>query len=190
MIKYKDYVDKDNIEIENGEISGYNYRYSIEIPILNSNYRKDNRLLICSMNPSKATKIQSDNTLNKLCKYAYENNYKTLTVVGILPFYETNSKDLNKFNSNEFENIIDENFNRINEKMNYVDNIIIATGNPTNKGMEKLIFRLKKLLESKNNLFCFKTNTGELLTKRGFTVHPLYLKELVACNLPEEYFYK
>ncbi|HHX70154.1 MAG: DUF1643 domain-containing protein [Miniphocaeibacter sp.] len=188
MVKYKEYIDKDKIEIENGEINGYSYRYSIKIPILRDSYRKDKDLLICSMNPSKATRTQSDNTLNRLCKYAYENKYKTLTVVGLLPFYETNSKDLNKFNNNEFENIINENFNKIKEKMNYVDNIIIATGNPTNKGMEKLIFQLKKLLESKNNLFCFKTNTGELLTKKGFTVHPLYLKELVACKLPEEYF--
>lgn len=190
MVKYKDYVNKEKIDISIREINDFKYRYSISLPIINNEYRTGDKLLVCSMNPSKSNKDFSDSTLNKLCKFAYENNYRNLTVVAILPFYETNSKDLNKFSKEEFENILQENLNEIKKEFQIADNIIIATGNPTNKKMENINIELKNIIKNtnKDNFFCFKGNSGNLLTKTGNTFHPLYLKRLDIFKLPKEYF--
>lgn len=190
MVKYKDYVNKEKIDISIREINDFKYRYSISLPIINNEYRTGDKLLVCSMNPSKSNKDFSDSTLNKLCKFAYENNYRSLTVVAVLPFYETNSKDLNKFSNEEFKNILQENLNEIKKEFQIADNIIIATGNPTNKKMENIILDLKAIIKNtnKDNFFCFQGNDGNPLTKTGNTFHPLYLKGLNIFKLPKEYF--
>ena len=46
MVKYKDYVNKEKIDVSIKEVNGFKYRYSISIPLINKKYRADRKSVV------------------------------------------------------------------------------------------------------------------------------------------------
>lgn len=121
--QYKDYVDKGKIRID---ATDEKYRYSLSIPFKPNG--KSKSALIILKNPSKATKEISDHTINNVLKYCNQ-NYSEVCIMNLFPCYSTNPLNVNKFiKSDEYQQIMDENLKKLDDKLNEFDDVIIAWG--------------------------------------------------------------
>jgi len=69
-LNYPKVVDTNKITIDEKQINGNRFRYSLTIPLKN---KGSQTLLVVMMNPSKATKEQSDSTINRVIRYVTKN---------------------------------------------------------------------------------------------------------------------
>ncbi|MBS4022532.1 MAG: DUF1643 domain-containing protein [Dethiobacter sp.] len=85
---YKSFVDKNNIKIINADCR----RYLLEIP-LNSNKRYKNVLVILK-NPSKATKVHSDLTINRVLTFCNNEGYSKVYIMNLFSYYSTKPEEI------------------------------------------------------------------------------------------------
>ena len=153
------YSSKEIIKID--EEQG-KYRFKISYTIKKEN--ESRKLVVIMMNPSKANRQQSDNTINRLLNYANSKQYTELIVLNTLPVYLTDSGEL--VNEMISQAGFDKNLEIIKDAVVDSDEIVFATGNPViRKGAESLAEIYKILEREKSKRFC-----GEL-TKMGYTKH-------------------
>lgn len=90
IIKYPDYVKR--IQITGKD----NYRNLLRIKFEDENGERENEFMAVCMNPSKANLEHSDDTVNRLIKYAhaYEKKYASIAILNTYSIYETDSKKL------------------------------------------------------------------------------------------------
>lgn len=97
------------------------YRRLILFKFINKDRQRKGRIVVVCMNPSKANKECSDQTVNQLIRYAYRHNYESLTVLNIYSLYETNSQKLPKDKDFESNSDLREEYSR---NIDFVTSII------------------------------------------------------------------
>lgn len=110
-------------------IGDVNKRYSLEVSI--NTFNSKSTATVIMMNPSKATKICSDDTVNKVLEFfkTYKNiPIKKVTILNLFPYYETDSKKLAKYVDNNDSNDLQENINRFENYIDESDLIVLAWG--------------------------------------------------------------
>ncbi len=113
VISYPDFVDTDNIKCtDDGEKK---YRYSLEIPFTNTSGKKT--LCVILKNPSKATKIECDQTISKVCHVAYNHGYVKVVILNLFPYYSTDVAGLKIFFQNQdYDKKMERNQNEIKKQ--------------------------------------------------------------------------
>lgn len=193
---YPEYVDVNSIQSNDLMRTHYRIRKSLHIPLLND-YSND--LTYIMMNPSKADKNVSDDTVNRCLKIAYHFPCKyqigAVTIVNMQPIYEPKSSKLEKIISNishdEYINELIDNIKTIKKTVKKSDYIFLATGESP-KGIDKKLYRglLDMVVEyiEKNKGCIFlgkKINNKSFLTNSGYPrhIHPLRQGYLEIANL-------
>lgn len=180
MTKYPDFIlklidesSRENIILidECCDTNNNRHRYSITFK-LTADQTLDSKktLIVIMMNPSAADKEKSDNSVNRLLKYAKCNDYTELIVLNSLSIYLTNSSKLTNdmIKKENFEKNIEIIDNTISELTNKNYEIIIATGNPVISKGKKSICKIYEVLNTKC-VVCKRFSTD--LTKMGYTKH-------------------
>jgi len=126
-LNYPKVVDTNKITIDEKQINGNRFRYSLTIPLKN---KGSQTLLVVMMNPSKATKEQSDSTINRVIRYVTKNRlgYSQISVVNLYPIYETFSRCLQNYEDEEKENL-----DTIKILLQKSDDILLGWGRPSKK---------------------------------------------------------
>ncbi|WP_257146092.1 DUF1643 domain-containing protein [Bacillus thuringiensis] len=104
-------------------------RYSLEISINTSNAKSTATVIM--MNPSKATKICSDDTVNKVLRFfkKYKNiPIKKVTILNLFPYYETYSAELAKYVDKNESNDLQDNIDSFENYIDESDLIVLAWG--------------------------------------------------------------
>lgn len=156
VYKYKDYVDINNILI-NQETG---YRYSMFIPFKNP--IGDGNVLVIMRNPSEADKTKSDKTINNVLRFCYS-KYSGVYIANLYPYYETDSTKVKDFIESE---LYDENMERNSEALKTLykktNDVIIAwgannAGSKYNHNYEGVIESLLDELEKANkNIYAMR----------------------------------
>lgn len=156
VYKYKDYVDIDNIVI-NQETG---YRYSLFIPFkkpVNKKY-----ILIIMRNPSKANKSTSDKTINNVLGFCH-NKYGGVYMANLYPYYETKSRKLKDFVDLEsYKEKMEKNSQALEGLLKNINDIIVAwgtnnAGNKYRKNYENTVKLLSdKLNEANKNVYAMR----------------------------------
>jgi len=135
-LNYPEVVDTNKITIDEKQVNGNRFRYSLTIPLKN---KGSQTLLVVMMNPSKATKEQSDSTINSVIRYVIENklDYSLISVVNLYPIYETSSQCLQNYEDEEKENL-----DTIKILLQKSDDILLGWGKPKDKN-EKELYEMK-----------------------------------------------
>lgn len=124
------------------------------------------------MNPSKATAVRGDKTIDALIDYAQEYNYDALYVVNIIPYICSNSNKLNDLSDEEIENMV-----REYQQKKFVEflltsskKVVLGWGQKSQKYFKILI----EDSEIKNNFEKFSGNcfTFVLNKSEKFPCHP------------------
>jgi hypothetical protein len=158
-------------------------RYSLEISINTSNAKS--KATVIMMNPSKATKICSDDTVNKVLMFfkKYKNiPVKKATILNLFPYYVTDSAELANYVDNNDFNDLQENIYRFENHIDESDLIVLAWGDvPSgfsakthNKYVKKTMDIIKKS-EKNNNIHVFKDNRfaqDQIITQKHRPRHP------------------
>jgi len=106
------------------------YRFTISIPFKNPS--GNNTALVIMKNPSKANKSVSDRTINSLINKCYSENYSSIIVMNIFPYYSTPASGVKKFIKNPaYNKIMQRNLVKLSKKLNCCTDIIIAWGTET-----------------------------------------------------------
>lgn len=122
VYKYKDYVDIDNIEI-NQETG---YRYSLFIPLKKTVNKK--HVLVIMRNPSEANKSISDKTINNVLSFCH-NKYGGVYMANLYPYYETKSRKLKDFIDLEsYKEKMEKNSQALEGLLKNIDDVIVAWG--------------------------------------------------------------
>lgn len=187
-IDYKDdYVDTNRIDVENKEIQCnelLGVRSLLTIP-LKGRENKSETIQLIMMNPSKAGKDNSDNTMNSVIEHIYGcpkfNQAKEITVSNLFPFSEPESSNLRQiFDSNSqnslFQEELAKNRDKVDELVKSADSIILAYGDNPAK-FRKIIHQnevnqlLHKLIDEEN-IYAFSYQGKDELSKQGNPYHP------------------
>ncbi len=187
-IDYKEeYVDKSRIYVEFKEIQCnelLGVRSLLTIP-LKGRENKSETIQLIMMNPSKAGKDNSDNTMNSVIKYIYEcpkfNQAKEITVSNLFPFSEPESSNLRQiFDSNSqdslFQDELAKNRDKGDELVKSADKIILAYGDNPSKFKKSIhqseVNHLLHKLIDKENIYAFSYHGKDGLSKQGNPFHP------------------
>lgn len=148
---------------------------------ITTNGNNEKSVLCIMMNPSKADKYQSDNSVNKVIK-CFCDSYGFINIVNLFPFYETKSSKLseliNKLKKEpEFNEIIKFNLCTIKTKINSVNEIVLAWGDPANDEITQMHYGISmeilSYIAGKENIYVFGTTKFDtILTKKGNPRHP------------------
>lgn len=175
--------------------------------------KNEKKIMVIMMNPSKADKNKSDNTINKVLKFVHSDTNSLFSkipgvgeviIVNLFPFYKTQSGQLQHIiNSAQsilgqmaYEDLISENNKIIGYLAEQVDYVVLAWGNVPNnmhRDIHKAQIRnISNLLHDNhvtNKIFVLKTNKKPILTKEGFPRHPSRVKiqNLVFCRMNSLY---
>lgn len=157
------------------------FRYYLEIPINIKNSKKKDIIIAIGMNPSQADEKISDQTVNKLIKYASSKGYSTLIMLNSLPYYESSSERLpnvietERNNFVEFSKILKRNIEVIRsiieevQKSNLSFDVFLGTGNPVIKEGADSIHEIEKILEG---MTVISIKNDKSFTNLGYTFHP------------------
>lgn len=155
------------------------HRTSLFIPLLNYDNKKLNVLTIL-MNPSDATDKISDPTVNNVIKYFYKQNYKSITVCNIFPFYQPQSQNLYKcfIAYNLRYSILKSNMIKVKQEILNADEIVIGYGDcpsdfPATVYYDQISKVLNYILNSNKILYVFSyTKKNKNFTKYNNPYHP------------------
>lgn len=130
IIKYPDYVKR--IQITGKD----NYRNLLRIKFED----EENEFMAVCMNPSKANLEHSDDTVNMLINYAYEQKYASIAILNTYSIYETDSKNLPSDKDLKSDPDKTEEFKRniefvVDEISNLKGTLLLAFGKATRKYM-------------------------------------------------------
>lgn len=143
---YKSYVDTKNIKIT--EDTKNNLRNLLEVPIKNASNKS---VLVILKNPSKATKNESDYTVNKVIEYCKRKDYNKIYIMNLFPYYSTKPKGVKKFiNSNNYTQFMAKNLSVLKNTITNVDDVIEAWGTDTigcKKTYDNVIDKVNKILQ-------------------------------------------
>lgn len=150
-IKYADYIDTKSIEANEEVGENYNYRYSLSIGYKHKT--NSEKILIIMRNPSDASVIQADHTVNNVLHYCKDNSGRVY-IANLYPHRDSNPESINKFvKCKEYKGKMEINIQIINSIINEVDDVIVAWGSndklnlQVKKDEEKII---KEVLEQIN----------------------------------------
>lgn len=158
IYSYKDYVS--NIEILGDDICRYLLSFNLKDCECKSS-------LVIMQNPSKATKIVSDQTINKVLDVLHNFKYQDVYITNLIPYCGTNSQNISTLVKEKIE-VYQKNDKIIEEKVKLVDKIFVAWGG--RNGFEEDFYNsrlsaVKKLLIGKT-VYCYKVNDN------GTPIHP------------------
>ena len=137
IIKYPDWVKR--IQITGKD----NYRNLLRIKFEDENGELENEFMAVCMNPSKANLEHSDDTVNRLINYAYEQKkYASIAILNTYSIYETDSKNLPSDKDLKSDPDKTEEFKRniefvVDEISNLKGTLLLAFGKATQKYMHK-----------------------------------------------------
>lgn len=139
-------VDKSNIKIDEDIIETVEVRYSLTIPFRNR--KMGISVGIIMMNPSKANKYISDQTINKLVDFFYDYRgygVKEITICNVLPVFASNTPLMKEKISLLFEKEVLTTIQAINQekilnKMKEKDLIVFGWGKPQVKTIHNLYY--------------------------------------------------
>lgn len=159
VYKYKEFVNKDGINIDDD--SNKNIRYLLTIPIDNT---EDKSVLVILKNPSMATKEESDYTINKVLKFCHQNQYKIVRIMNLFPYYSTDPKGVKKFIENKsiYNDCIEKNLKILKENISISDDIIVAWGTDTincKKEYNRIIELVENEIKDKNIYYVGRIST-------------------------------
>lgn len=124
------------------------------------------------MNPSKATSVKGDNTINALIDYAKKYNYDALYVVNIIPLIKSKSDELDDLLDEELESMVREYKQKKFIKLLLTNSkrILLGWGEKGRKYFSVLIQDSK----IKNDFIFFseKCHTFDLNVNSDFPCHP------------------
>ncbi|MGG3480006.1 DUF1643 domain-containing protein [Peribacillus frigoritolerans] len=176
----------------------YRIRESIKIT-LNNNY--SSRITFIMMNPAFANDNQSDDTVNGIINFIFNNSIQIvntneniddvgfLNVVNLFSIYNRDSRELwddllkirsnNQLREEEFKTLLDNNINTINKIINnHSDYIVLAWGLPNDIYISlalyyRQIFEIQKIVKHSGlPIFVPQTNKRPYLSKRETPFHP------------------
>ncbi|EOO70346.1 hypothetical protein IIC_04788 [Bacillus cereus VD021] len=166
-------------------IGDVNKRYSLEVAIDSNTSIDKSMATVIMMNPSKATKICSDDTVNKVLRFfkKYKNiPIKKVTILNLFPYYETDSAELAKYVDNNDSNDLQENINRFENYINECDLIVLAWGDvpsgfsaKTHNEYVKKTMDIITAAQKKNVVYVFKDNRfakNQIITQKQRPRHP------------------
>ena len=133
-VKYKDYIDVNQINTNEEIGKDFNYRYSLIIGYRHPLNTKN--VLVIMRNPNVANSIESDRTVNNVLHYC-KDMYKKVYLANLYPCRSAETKEINQFvKSLEFRNKMQLNVKEIKKLLSQVDDVIVAWGS-NNKLNEK-----------------------------------------------------
>ncbi|PKF90070.1 hypothetical protein CW306_00595 [Bacillus sp. BA3] len=176
----------------------YRIRESIKIT-LNNNY--SSRITFIMMNPAFANDNQSDDTVNGIINFIFNNSIQIvntnenivdvgfLNVVNLFSIYNRDSRELwddllnirsnNQLGEEEFKTLLDNNINTINNVINnHSDYIVLAWGLPNDIYISlalyyRQIFEIQKIVKHSGlPIFVPQTNNRPYLSKQETPFHP------------------
>lgn len=176
----------------------YRVRESLKIT-LNNNY--SSRITFIMMNPAFANENHSDDTVNGLINFIYNNTIQivntdenikdvgSLNVVNLFPLYNPDSRELwndilyirstNQLGEEAFKNLLDNNIKSINDVINNdTDYIVLAWGLPNDIYISlalyyRQIFEIQKIAKHSGlPIFVPQTNNRPYLSKQETPFHP------------------
>jgi len=160
-----------------------NKRYSLRISRRNTNVKGSATVIM--MNPSKATEICSDQTVNRVLKFFRTYKDKKISeiiILNLFPHYLTNSKELATHIKNNKSSDLADNLNGFNKYIEGSDLVVLAWGDVPEGFSAKLhnqyvnkVIDIINTANKQDNLYVFKTNRfGEenIITKKGRPRHP------------------
>lgn len=126
---------------------------------------KKQGLVLCAfmMNPSSASHLKSDQTVDQLVEFAKTNNYSALIVVNAISFIEPQSK---KLKNSTIHAVDSTNWSFIEEAFNKSDCIIFATGHKGQQALYKFIDSkdqkvINILKKYRKKFYCFDLTLSE-----------------------------
>jgi hypothetical protein len=157
VYEYKDYVDIDNIQID--EETGY--RYSLFVPFKKPK-KGSGSVLVIMRNPSEADKTKSDKTINNVLSFCH-GRYSGVYIANLYPYYETDSTKLKDFiNSGVYDLKMKRNADALETLYKKTNDVIIAwgtnnTGAKYNNSYENIIkVLLDKFQEANKNIYAMR----------------------------------
>ncbi|WP_257147078.1 DUF1643 domain-containing protein [Bacillus cereus] len=164
-------------------IGDVNKRYSLEVSINTPNAKSTATVIM--MNPSKATKICSDDTVNKVLRFfkKYKNILiKKVSILNLFPYYETDSAELAKYVENNDFNNLQDNIKRFQNYIDESDLIVLAWGDVPSGFSAKIHNKyVKKTMDiitaakKKNVVYVFKDDRfakDKIITHKKRPRHP------------------
>lgn len=162
-----------------------NKRYSLEVAIKSNNSNDKSMATVIMMNPSKATEICSDDTVNKVLKFfkIYKSiPVKKVIILNLFPYYETDSKKLAKCVAKNNSTDLQTNINMFKNYIGKSNLIVLAWGNVPSgfsaKTHNEYVKKTMDIIEKaqKNNIiYVFKNNKfkeNQIITKKQRPRHP------------------
>ena len=160
-----------------------NKRYSLEVSINTSNAKSTATVIM--MNPSKATKICSDDTVNKVLRFfiKYKNiSVKKVTILNLFPYYVTDSAELANYVDNNDSIDLQENIYRFENYIDESDLIVLAWGDvpsgfsaKTHNEYVKKTMDIITAAQKKNVVYVFRDNRftkNQIITQKQRPRHP------------------
>lgn len=139
---YKDYVKKDDIQIETDLSS--NLRYLLEVPLINNTNKS---VLVIMKNPSKADQYESDRTINNVLKFCNSKQYSKVYIMNLYSYYSTDPNAIAELikSGQEMLAIGRENDRILQQTSEKVNDVIVAWGSNTFNCTEKYKKRIKRV---------------------------------------------
>ncbi|PDX92533.1 DUF1643 domain-containing protein [Bacillus thuringiensis] len=158
-------------------------RYSLEVSINTSNAKSTATVIM--MNPSKATKICSDDTVNKVLRFfkKYKNiPIKKVTILNLFPYYETYSAELAKYVDKNESNDLQDNIDNFENYIDESDLIVLAWGDvpsgfsaKTHNKYVKKTMDIITAVQKRDVVYVFKDNRFDkdlIITHKKRPRHP------------------
>lgn len=157
-----------------------NLRYSLKVDY--ANVVSGSQVCVIMMNPSKANKITSDLTVNKVFNYFQRDpahHCKSISMLNLFPYYEPDSSNLNTHVNESYRSTMDENMKVMKQFIRDSDKIVLAWGDVPKKFDASLhndvVREVITCIEEENvahKLFVFRTHHANLLTHKSPPRHP------------------
>lgn len=187
-VKYNiDYVVQSKISLDSYYIEcneELQVRTRLMIPLKNRK-KGSKKVQIIMMNPAKADKDISDDTVDVVVDFIYNSDkfddYSKIIITNLFPIYEPDSRKLrgifDKNNQHDlFIEAMKKNRTIVDSCIKSADSIIIAYGDCPTSFIEVLhrdeVELLLRKLINRNNLYLFTFANKDILTQKGHPFHP------------------
>lgn len=167
-------------------------------------------LLYILMNPSKADRIECDDTVKKLLDFTRKQTerpgsiipgVRNIIIVNLFPFYKTDSNELYQvleeleFTRNGYQDLMKANLLKIRKGIQEAEYIVFGWGDPPKNVDEwyhreltsSILKHVKKC--QKENMYVFTSNREKIITKKRHPRHPIIisLTGLQRCEIKHLY---
>lgn len=175
---------KTPVDIEDNASQEPNCRFYLKAKVKDSS--KSKLILVIMMNPSKATKDRTDDTVFNILEHSYcFLDAKEITILNLYPFYEPNSAKVKQSTSSLSQDARDELMSKNSScvkdsiKKQY-DKVILAWGN-TPKGLSNkehknlgynILSSIETMPQSSENLYVYSFKSCKGLTVKKNPYHP------------------